>query len=63
MGKPTVHAETLQRAALVLGSEERLAGALRVPVEQLRKWMAGEEYAPTKVYQKALDVLIGIGAG
>lgn len=61
MGKPTVHAETLQRAALALGSEERLAGALREPVELVRRWLAGDEYVPTPVYQKALDLLIGIG--
>lgn len=62
MGKPTVHTEALQRAAAALGGEERLAGALRVPVEQVQRWISGEEYPPTAMYQKALDLLIGIGS-
>jgi DNA-binding transcriptional regulator YiaG len=60
MGKPTVHTEALQRAAGALG-EARLAVALDVPVEQIQRWISGEEYPPTAMYQKALDLLIGIG--
>jgi hypothetical protein len=62
MGKPTLYAETLRRAAIAVGGEHRLARALRVPLDQLQRWTAGEEYPPTPVYQKVLDLLIGIGA-
>lgn len=62
MGKPTVHAAALQRAAAGMGGEARLAKALRVPLKRLRRWLAGAEYPPTRIYQKALDLLIGIGA-
>jgi hypothetical protein len=61
MGKPTVYAETLKRAAVALGGEKRLASTLRVPRPQLQRWIAGDEYPPTPVYQKVLDLLIGIG--
>jgi hypothetical protein len=62
MGKQTVHTEALQRAAAAMGGEARLAGALRVPPEQVHRWISGEEYPPTAMYQKALDLLIGVGA-
>ncbi|HEX9435417.1 MAG TPA: hypothetical protein VF936_21790 [Burkholderiales bacterium] len=62
MGKQTVHTEALQRAAAAMGGEARLASALRVPPEQVHRWISGEEYPPTAMYQKALDLLIGIGA-
>ena len=61
MGRQTVHAATLQRAAAGMGSEKRLAKVLGVTEKQLRRWLAGAEYPPTHVYQKALDLLIGIG--
>ena len=61
MGLPTVHTETLQRAAAAVGGEERLAKALHVPPEQARRWLSGSEYPPIEVYHKALDLLIGTG--
>jgi len=61
MGKPTVYADTLARAAVAIGGESRLAAALRVPVADLRQWLRGEVYPATEVYQKALDLLIGTG--
>lgn len=62
MGKATVYTETLRRAAVALGGENRLASTLRVPPAQVHRWVSGEEYPPTPVYQKVLDLLIGIGA-
>jgi hypothetical protein len=61
MGKPTIHTETLRRAAAALGGEARLAKALRVPAEQARRWLAGEDYPSTAVYLRALDLLIATG--
>ena len=62
MGKPTVYADTLARAAVAVGGEARLATALRVPVADLRRWLRGEVYPETEVYQKALDLLVGTGS-
>ena len=63
MGKPTVYAETLRRAARAIGGEKKLAGALKVKEPQLRRWLRGDEPTPLTVYHKALDVLISTGAG
>lgn len=62
MGKPTVYADTLVRAAVAVGGETRLAAALHVPLADLRRWLHGEVYPETEVYQKALDLLIGTGS-
>jgi NOL1/NOP2/fmu family ribosome biogenesis protein len=61
MGKATVHTQTLQRAAAAIGGEATLARALEVEPEQARRWLSGDEYPPTDVYHKALDLLIGTG--
>ena len=62
MGKPTVYADTLSRAAVAMGGEARLALALQVPAHDLRSWLHGHAYPSTEIYQKALDLLIGIGS-
>ena len=61
MGKPSVYTDALTRAAIAVGGEARLAAALRVRVKLVRKWLAGTAYPPTKIYQKALDLLISVG--
>ena len=45
-----------------MGGEAGLAKALRVPAEQAQRWLAGDDYPPTDVYLKALDLLIATGA-
>lgn len=62
MGMPNVRTKTLQRAALAIGGEERLAQVLDVPPEQARGWLSGKVYPPTSIYHQALDLLVGIGA-
>ena len=62
VGKPTVYSDTLSRAAIAIGGETRLATALAVPVRDLRRWLNCEAYPSTEIYQKALDLLIGIGS-
>lgn len=62
MGRSTVYADTLARAAIAIGGETRLAAALKVPVPDLRRWLQGEAYPSTEIYQSALDLLIGIGS-
>jgi hypothetical protein len=62
MRRSTVYADTLARAALAVGGETHLAAALKVPVPELRGWLHGEVYPSTEIFQKALDLLIGIGS-
>lgn len=62
MGKPTVYADTLARAAIAIGGETRLAAALDVPLQDVHGWLRGEANPSTAIYHKALDLLIGIGA-
>lgn len=62
MGMATVHTETLRRAAALVGGEAGMARAFDVPCEQARRWLSGEEYPPTEIYHKALDLLIGVGS-
>lgn len=61
MGKPTVYADALGRAAIAVGGEARLARALRVPVKLVQQWLRGSAYPSTAIYQKALDLLISVG--
>jgi len=61
MGKPTVYADALTRAAIAVGGEARLAAALRVPAIEVHRWLKGAAYPSTEIYQKVLDLLIGVG--
>jgi hypothetical protein len=51
------YARTLRQAAEVVGGEEKLAQALNVSPEALRRWLAGEESPPIEVQLAALDVV------
>jgi hypothetical protein len=61
MGKPTVYADALARAALAMGGEAPLAVALREPASLVHEWLSGTRYPSTEIYQKALDLLISVG--
>jgi hypothetical protein len=61
MGRPTVYVDALNRAAIAMGGEARLATALRVPASDVRRWLQGGAYPSTEIYQKALDLLISVG--
>lgn len=61
MDEPTIHARALQRAADAVGGEARLAKALHSSRAQTHRWIVGQEYPPTEIYHKALDLLIGTG--
>jgi hypothetical protein len=56
MNPDTTYTRTLLRALKVLGSEAKLAEALRTSPELLRRWISGELKPPTKVYFNALDI-------
>lgn len=62
MGKPTVYAAALTRAALAVGGEARLAAALHVPMSDVQQWLKGQTYPSTEIYQKTLDLLISVGS-
>jgi hypothetical protein len=49
---------TLKCALDIVGSEHRLAYRLRVPREELRRWLTGEESVPRWVFLVAVDVLV-----
>jgi hypothetical protein len=49
---------TLRKALEILGSEERLARALEIPLESLRRYLAQEDEAiPQPLFIKALDIV------
>ena len=54
---PTVHAQTLRRAAQLLGGTEQLAQHLAVQPSQLALWMGGAEATPPDIFLKAVDLL------
>lgn len=62
MGKPTVYASTLARAAIAIGGETKLATAIDVSLPDLQGWLRGDANPSTAIYHRALDLLIGIGA-
>jgi hypothetical protein len=47
---------TLRKALEILGSEQRLARALDIPLEAVRRYLADGEM-PQEVFIKALDVV------
>lgn len=57
MAADTPYTRTLRRAADALGSENRLADALRVPAAKLQAWLLGDEVPPMQVFSAALDIV------
>jgi ribosome-binding protein aMBF1 (putative translation factor) len=57
MNPDTTYTQTLLRAMQAVGSEAKLAEALRTSPEVLRKWLSGELQPPSKVYLAALDII------
>jgi DNA-binding transcriptional regulator YdaS (Cro superfamily) len=56
MNPDTTYTRTLLRALKAVGSETKLAEALRTSPELLRQWISGELKPPSKVYFAALDI-------
>jgi len=54
---PTVHAQTLRRAAQIVGGTEQLAQQLAVKPSQLALWMGGAEPTPPDIFLRAVDLL------
>jgi hypothetical protein len=51
------YAQILSQAERTLGGRARLADVLKVPVEKLDGWLAGNEVPPLEVFLGSLDVI------
>jgi hypothetical protein len=51
------HKRTLERALQVVGTKERLAVALEVPLKDLESYLAGEKPVPNQAFITALDIV------
>ncbi len=60
--RSTAYTRAFTRALDCLGSQERLAGALGVPVESVSQWIAGSAFPPYPAYMRALDIAAGHSA-
>jgi hypothetical protein len=54
---PTPQIRTLKRALQRLETVERLAAALKVGVDELAAYLAGEKPVPNAVFLEALDIV------
>lgn len=54
---PTVHGQTLKRAAEIVGGEEALARRLQVSPNHLELWIRGLASPPDDVFLKAADIV------
>ena len=54
----SVYSRTLRKAAELLGSRQKLAHHLHVPLTELENWIAGTALPPTGTFLKAVDVVI-----
>jgi len=52
---------TLQAALQIIGDPQRLMRRLRVPMEDLRAWLAGRDEPPTAVFLAAVDIVASVG--
>ena len=58
MARDSVYVSTLRQAGVILGGERELARHLRVPLEDLKRWLAGKEDPPRPVFLRAVDVVL-----
>ena len=54
-----MYRDTLFYALALAGSERELAERLKVTVAQLENWLSGVDDVPERIFQAALDVVIG----
>lgn len=55
---PSVYSRTFLKAAELAGGPKKLARALRVPLSELEKWIAGESVPPMPSFLKAVDLVL-----
>ncbi|MGH8518064.1 MAG: hypothetical protein ACREUE_11450 [Panacagrimonas sp.] len=56
--RATVYSRTLQRACEVLGGVQPLAAHLRVPADDLARWIDAQGEPPLEVFLAAVDVVL-----
>jgi hypothetical protein len=54
----SVYSRTLQKAAELLGGRAKLCRHLRVPSEDLQKWIDDKAVPPQGIFLRAVDVII-----
>lgn len=54
----SVYSRTLQKAAELLGSRDKLCRHLQVPMSELTKWIEDRKVPPTPVFLRAVDLII-----
>jgi hypothetical protein len=57
MESRALYADTLRLAAEALGGSSILARRLRVPPEELERWMSGRTVAPLEPFLTALEII------
>ena len=57
MPQRETYRKTLEQAAALAGGELNLAVRLNVPVDSLRKWLAGADAVPDHAFLKAVDLI------
>jgi hypothetical protein len=58
VARDSVYVSTLKQAGVILGGEKQLARHLRVPLEELKRWLSGSEDPPRQVFLRAVDVVL-----
>ncbi|HYG56431.1 MAG TPA: hypothetical protein VD965_14135 [Burkholderiales bacterium] len=56
--RASVYARTLNRACLIVGGIDVLAGRLQIPLADLRRWMTGAEQPPASVFEQCVEILL-----
>lgn len=56
--KSSVYSRALQKAARLLGGQDKLAAYLKVPIHDLRKWIAEEGKPPSKMFLRVVDLIV-----
>jgi hypothetical protein len=56
--RETVHSKAIRLAAEALGGMAQLQHALRVPSQDLLRWMNGVEAPPQQVFLRVVDILL-----
>jgi hypothetical protein len=56
--KVTVHTRVLHRACQVLGGVHQLARHLGASLDQVHRWLDGDDVPPSRIFLKAVDLVL-----
>ena len=59
MNDRDTYRDTLFYALAIAGDKRKLARGLKSPVWQVESWLTGAELVPERIFQAALDMVIG----